>query len=206
MVGQAHAARLLELGHEVVMGANEFSKTKHDPAFASWLAEHNVPLLSFKEALAQGDVVIEALKGTVALDILAELEEYVRGKTLIDIANPLDFSTGELRLMVVNTDSLGEQIQIALPETNVVKMFNTITAAVQVQPDLVTAGEQSLLYAGNNAKAKKVAADIARAYGWKDCIDLGDITAARGMEMMLPVWLRLNGALNTGVFGYKIIR
>jgi predicted dinucleotide-binding enzyme len=64
-----------------------------------------------------------------------------------------------------------------------------------------------LLIGGNNAAAKaQVTAWLTAWFGWKQIIDLGDITAARGMEMYLPLWLRLWGALGTGVFNVKVVK
>ena len=58
----------------------------------------------------------------------------------------------------------------------------------------------------SDAQAKKTVADLLRGFGWTDIIDLGDITTARGTEMLLGVWLRLYGALNTPEFNFKVVR
>ena len=59
----------------------------------------------------------------------------LRDKILVDISNPLDFSKGRPpTLFAGNTDSLGEQIQRALPETKVVKTLNTMNCQVMIDP------------------------------------------------------------------------
>jgi predicted dinucleotide-binding enzyme len=130
----------------------------------------------------------------------------LNGKTLVDVANPLDFSKGmPPSLTVCNTDSLAEQIQTAFPGARVVKALNTMTATVMVQPSLV-AGEHDVFMCGTDASAKAQIAELLGALGWKNIIDLGDLTAARGMEMILPLWLRLYGTLKTPTFNFHIAR
>lgn len=216
VVGRVHAARLSALGHAVVLGTQNVEKTlantKADAMgnipLHEWLKEHSsVRLAVFAEAVFESEVVFNALKGEVALATLTSLKESLTGKILIDIANPLDFSQGmPPSLSVCNTDSLGEQIQRALPETRVVKAFNTINAALQVNPMALSEGDHHLFMSGNDSDAKKAASDIARSYGWRHIIDVGDITTARGTEMLLPVWLRLWSTLKTPMFNFKIVQ
>jgi predicted dinucleotide-binding enzyme len=135
-------------------------------------------------------------------------EEQLRGKILIDISNPLDFSNGmPPTLFVLNDNSLGEQIQSAFPEVKVVKTLNTLSAPLMVNPGLLAEGEHHLFVSGNDAEAKaEVTQYLKQWFGWKHVIDLGDITTARGTEMLLPVWLRLWGALGTQMFNFKIVQ
>ena len=126
---------------------------------------------------------------------------------LIDVANPLDFSQGfPPSLNPVNTDSLGEQIQRAFPEARVVKTLNTMNASVMVDPASVAGGDHSVFVSGNDADAKGIVSGLLKDFGHRDIIDLGDITTARGAEMVLPIWVRIWGALGTGAFNFKIAR
>jgi len=108
-------------------------------------------------------------------------------------------------LTVCNDDSLGEQIQRALPDVKVVKTLNTVTAAVMVDPSLV-AGTHTIFVAGDHDPAKAQVVELLRELGWPAaCIlDLGDITAARGMEMYLPLWLRLWGSAGTPILNVEV--
>lgn len=215
MVGRAHAAKLVELGHDVKVGTNYVAKTlaetKPDqmgnPPYQVWQKDNPVvKLASFADAVNNADLVLEALHGAIAVEVLKTLESAIAGKVLIDIANPLDFSKGmPPTLSVSNTDSLGEQIQKALPETKVVKTFNTMNALLQVNPKLLADGDHHIFVSGNDEDAKSKVTELLKSYGWKHIIDLGDITTARGTEMMMPVWLRLWGSLKTPMFNYKII-
>jgi len=130
------------------------------------------------------------------------------GKILIDVANPLDFSQGmPPSLLVANTDSLGDQIQRAFPDTRVVKALNTINCNVMVDPARVP-GEHDVFLAGDDEEAKTTVRELLQSFGWtaERIIDLGDIAAARGTEMYLALWLRLMGALQTGDFNIKVVR
>jgi predicted dinucleotide-binding enzyme len=124
------------------------------------------------------------------------------------LANPLDFSQGfPPSLTVCNTDSLAEQIQRAHPNIRVVKTLNTMTASVMVNPSLVP-GEHNVFLSGNDADAKATASEVLGWFGWKSAniIDVGDITTARGTEMLLPIWVRLYGALGNPNFNFHIAR
>ena len=129
------------------------------------------------------------------------------GKVLVDISNPLDFSKGmPPSLLVCNTDSLGEQVQRAFPGAKVVKTLNTVNAELMVDASKVK-GEHTLFMAGNDAGAKnQVRQVLTEWFGWKDVLDLGDITMARGTEMYLPLWVRMYGALQTPHFNIKVVR
>jgi len=179
-----------------------------NPPFRVWQKEHpGIKLVPFAEAAAHGEVVINALHGQAAVEQLKKIATGLDGKVLIDITNPLDFSKGmPPSLFVSNTDSLAEQIQRALPETKVVKSLNTANALLQVDPRQLAGGDHHAFVSGNNAAAKtRVIRYLNEWYGWKNVIDLGDITSARGAEMVLPLWVRLWGVLQTPMFNFKVV-
>ena len=218
MVGQTLSGKLAELGHEVVVGTRDVAQTlartePHPyglPAFSVWHQEHpTVTLGTFADAARHGEVVLNATNGTGSLAALQQAgADHLNGKILIDIAVPLDFSQGmPPALSVCNTDSLGEQIQRAYPAVKVVKALNTVTAFLMINPGLVGGGDHTLFVCGNAADAKaEVIGWLADWFGWKDVLDLGDITNARGTEMYLPLWLRVWGKLGTGLFNVKVVR
>jgi predicted dinucleotide-binding enzyme len=215
-VGRAIAARLAELDHTVTIGTRDpratVARTDADamgnPPYAAWAAAHpGIELATFADAAAGAEMVVNATNGAAALEVLGLAgAENLAGKVLLDIANPLDFSAGmPPTLFVKDTDSLGEQIQRAYPETRVVKSLNTLTADLMVRPDALPEGS-SVFVSGDDADAKSTVTALLKEFGHEDVIDLGDITTARGTEMLLPVWLRLYGALGTPVFNFKIVR
>jgi hypothetical protein len=208
-VGQALGGRLLELGHDVVIGTRDPEATRQrGESFGAWLEAHPAAgLATFAEAAATAELVVNATSGFGALPALeAAGADNLAGKVVLDISNPLDFSAGfPPTLFVKDTDSLGEQIQRAFPQARVVKTLNTLTAALMVNPkDL---GEESSVFvSGNDEAAKATVTELLQSFGHTDVIDLGDISTARGTEMLLPVWLRLMGSLGTATFNFKIVR
>ena len=180
-----------------------------NPPFSAWQEEHpQVRLGTFGEAAAHGEMVVNATAGGVSLEAL-ELagEGNLNGKVIMDIANPLDFSRGmPPTLAVSNTDSLGEQIQRRFPEARVVKTLHTMNAHLMVDPAQLGGADHTVFVGGDEAEAKQAVTELLESFGWSDVIDLGDITTARGTEMLLPVWLRLFGALQKPVFNFKIVR
>jgi predicted dinucleotide-binding enzyme len=216
MVGRALAARLSGLGHDVSVGTRDpqatLARTEPDgmgnPPFATWVAAHaEVRLAPLEEVATDAEVVINATNGVGSLPALEQVgAEALAGKVLIDISNPLDFSQGfPPTLFVKDTDSLGEQIQRAFPEARVVKTLNTLNADLMVHPTSLGA-ESSIFVSGDDAAAKAQVTELLESFGHTDIIDLGDITTARGTEMLLPVWLRLMGAFGHAAFNFKIVR
>ena len=217
VVGQTLAARLHGLGHSVFVGTRDPAATlaRHGRDMMGgqpiklWLREHpGVAFGTLEEAAAHGEIVINATSGSGSISALETAgERNLAGKVLIDIANPLDFSKGmPPSLAICNTDSLGERIQERFPNAKIVKTLNTTNASVMVDPARVGGGDHSIFVSGNDAEAKKTVSRLLRSFGWKDIIDLGDITTARGTEMMLPIWIRLWGALGNAAFNFKIVR
>lgn len=217
IVAKTIAGKLDALGHRVTLGTRDVQATlargepdmAGGPPLRTWLEAHpNVRLATHAEAAAHGALVINALSGQGALDGLRSVEAQLADKILVDISNPLDFSNGmPPSLSVVNTDSLGEQIQRALPGTRVVKTLNTVNAFLMVDPRQVAGGDHSMVICGNDSAAKtEVTKILTEWFGWKDVVDLGDITNARGSEMYVALWVRLYGALGTPMFGMKIVR
>jgi predicted dinucleotide-binding enzyme len=216
-VGRTIGAKLAQLGHNVMIGTRDPARTlaqdspdgMGNPPFEAWQQQHpQVRLGTFAEAAAFGAIVFNCTSGGASLDALALAgERSLNDKILLDIANPLDFSHGmPPSLSVCNTDSLGEQIQRAFPQVRVVKTLNTMTAAVMVNPALVP-GDHAVFLSGNDAAAKTQVADMLKGwFGWQQVIDLGDITTARSVEMILPLWLSLWGALGTPMFNFSVAR
>lgn len=207
MVGKAIATRLIELGYKVMMG----SRTATNEKALAWAADQgaNASTGTFADTAQFGELIFNCTKGEITLEVfkLAGLEAF-DGKTIIDISNALDFSKGmppTLHAEYCNTNSLGETIQALLPKANVVKSLNIVTAEVMVNAQK-SGGEVSMFVSGNNADAKAETTELLKQFGWTDIIDLGDITSARGTEMMLPVWLRIYGHLKSPYFGFKIVR
>jgi len=205
MVGQALATRLNELGHEVTLGTRDIKATQGRMADA---IKPEIELATLSDAAAGAELIFLAVQGQAAISTLEAAGAHnLEGKILVDITNPLDFSDGfPATLFVKDTDSLGEQIQASHPATHVVKTLNTLTADLMVNPQLVNEGDHTVFVSGNDLEAKETVSTILKSFGHTDIIDLGDITTARGAEMLMPIWMRLMGALGTSMFAFKVVR
>jgi predicted dinucleotide-binding enzyme len=206
-VGQTIGSKLVELGHEVTMGSR--SADNEDSRAWAQAAGSGAAQGSFADAAAAGEIVFNCTAGGASLEALeAAGAQNLAGKVLVDVANPLDFSQGmPPTLSVCNDDSLGERIQAAHPDAKVVKALNTVTAAVMVDPGSLSE-PGTILVAGEDSGAKEEVGALLRAFGWPadSILDLGGIEAARGMEMYLPLWLRMMGALDTAAFNIRVVR
>jgi 8-hydroxy-5-deazaflavin:NADPH oxidoreductase len=187
MVGRAISGKLAELGHDVKVG----SRTEGDGAVV------------FADAAAHGELLFNCTNGAASIDALTAAGD-LAGKIVIDVSNALDGSGG---LFVDTDDSLGERIQAAFPDARVVKAFNTINCNLMVDPSLVP-GDHVIFVAGNDAEAKEQTRALAGEFGWPPdrVIDLGDITAARGTEHYLMLWLRLWRAVGGPQFNIAVNR
>lgn len=196
--GQALAAGFRRIGHEVVSGTRDPAQTA---AREDWAGGE---LATFAEAGVGADLIVNATGGQVSAAALAEVD--LDGKVLLDVSNPLDFSAGfPPTLTVKDTDSLAEQLQRAFPQARVVKSLNTVNGAVMVDPSRLPA-ESTVFVAGNDAEARAAVRALLTELGWVDIIEFPTLDAARGLEMWLPLWVRLMGTLGTADFNLKLVR
>jgi predicted dinucleotide-binding enzyme len=179
-------------GHEVVLGARDASAS--DPDFE---------VTGLQEALAAGDVVVNAITGAAALAAITALDtSAMAGKTLIDATNAVT-ATGDL---VYPNSSLAEHLQAALPAVHVVKSLNTAAIEVQADPSLV--GPATVFVSGDDEAAKTQVKHLLHDLGWKDegIIDLGGVRTARGPENYIVLFFETIGVLKTPFFNIRITR
>lgn len=206
-VGDTIGSKLIELGHIVMMG----SRTADNEKAKAFVAKHDgkASAGTFTDAAAFGEIIFNCTAGVGSIEALTLAgESNLNGKIIVDLANPLDFSKGmPPSLAICNTNSLGEEIQKAFPQSKVVKALNTMWCGLMVNPAMINGGDHSTFVSGNDAEAKEEVKGILKSFGWaeKNILDLGDISKARGTEMYLPIWLSIYGATNNGAFNIKIV-
>ena len=191
-VAHALGAGWRRAGHEVVLGARDASAS--DPDFE---------VTGLQEALAAGDVVVNAITGAAALAAITALDtSAMAGKTLIDATNAVT-ATGDL---VYPNSSLAEHLQAALPAVHVVKSLNTAAIEVQADPSLV--GPATVFVSGDDEAAKTQVKHLLHDLGWKDegIIDLGGVRTARGPENYIVLFFETIGVLKTPFFNLHITR
>ena len=207
-VGEAIGSKLVELGHEVMMGSRTADNEKA-AAFVAKFPSGKAKAGTFADAAAFGELIFNCTLGVASINVLKSAgESNLEGKILVDISNPLDFSKGmPPSLSVCNTTSMAEEIQRTFPGAKVVKSLNTMTCYLMVNPGMLNGGDHNVFIGGNDPEAKKQVAGILKSFGWneKNIIDLGDITTARSTEMILPLWLNLYMSTKNGIFNFKIV-
>lgn len=219
-VGQTLSAKLLVLGHKVMIGTRSVSEAQTrttkdgygNPGIGEWIKSNpGVKLATFADAIAFGQLIINATQGGKSIEALkAGKKGDLDGKIIVDLANPLDFSKGMPPILLpelCNTTSLGEEIQKAFPKSYVVKTLNTMWCGLMVNPAMIGGGDHHNFLCGNNPEAKIEVKKLLNQFGWKEenLIDLGDITSSRGTELVLPIWLRVMSVKHNGAFNFKIV-
>lgn len=218
MVGRTLAEKMTSLGHDVVLGtrnaASTIARSEVDRmtgiSFSDWLKGNpKVQVKNYADLPTDTSLYFNATSGSGSAEaLLAVGKDKLKGKTILDISNPLDFSKGmPPTLSVCNTDSLAEQLQREFADSHLVKSLNTMNCFLMMNPSLVP-GDHSVFVSGNHAPAKQEVKNLLGSIGWKasNIIDLGDISTARGTEMLLPIWLRLWGALGSPNFNFHIAK
>jgi predicted dinucleotide-binding enzyme len=205
-VGSTIAGKLVDLGHEVMMGSRDAANVRAN----EWVvrAGQSAAAGTFADAAAFGDIIINATEGTHSLDALRMCGAgSLAGKTVIDISNPLDFSAGfPPSITHRGDDSNAEQIQREFPDARVVKTLNTVNCDVMVNPALAPGG--NVFVAGDDDDAKAQTRRLLVNFGWpaEDIVDCGDISGARGAEAYVLFWVRLMRLEGTPHFNIRIVR
>ena len=205
VTAQTIGSKLIQLGHEVMLGSRDEANA-NAVAWAKDQTGQHALYGTFMNAASFGEIVFNCTLGSGSLAALEQAgAENLSGKILIDTSNPLDRSTDQWSLTVCNDDSLGEQIQRAYPETKVVKTLNTVNANVMVDPAKLL--EQTHVFvSGDDIEAKAMVVRILRDwFGWKQIIDLGGIETSRSVEMYVLLWHSLRNAISSQRFNIKVV-
>jgi 8-hydroxy-5-deazaflavin:NADPH oxidoreductase len=205
-VGQTIGSKLVQLGHEVMLGSRDTANEKG----LAWVKAtgERASLGTFADAARFGELAFNCTAGTGSIAALTAAAAGLGGKLVVDLTNALDFSKGMPPSIFTSTsDSLGEQAQKLLTTSHVVKALNHLTASLMVDPKQLAGGAHDALICGNDAGAKARVTELLKDwFGWQSVIDLGDITASRALEHYLPLWLRLMGSLGTAQFSLKVVK
>jgi 8-hydroxy-5-deazaflavin:NADPH oxidoreductase len=201
-VAKTLAGGFLEKGFEVKLG------TRSPEKLGDWLTETGgkASVGSFSDAAHFGEIVFVCSAGAAALSaIKLARAENLKGKTVIDVTNPLDFSEGvPPKFTATIGNSLGEQIQRALPESKVVKAFNTINRTTMIDPRF---GDETatMFIAGNDEGAKLETIKLAKEFGW-EVEDLGGIEQAFFLEAFASLWVNYAFKNNSWTHAFKLLK
>ncbi|WP_281228871.1 NADPH-dependent F420 reductase [Flavobacterium aquiphilum] len=206
-VGTTIGSKLIELGHEVMLG----SRSNTNEKATEFVNKHdkNAYKGTFEEAATFGEIIFNCVKGEFSIAALKSAGSGINNKIIIDVSNPIDTSKGAPLSLIpelCNTNSLGEEIQRNFPNIKVVKTFNTMWSTLMMIPSMLQDGDHTNFICGNDEEAKNEVKNLLYEIGWKEksIIDLGDITAARGTECLILLWLKIWGA-TIGTFSIKVV-
>jgi 8-hydroxy-5-deazaflavin:NADPH oxidoreductase len=196
-VGTALATSLVRAGHEVFI-------TSRDPKDAAEAATTSGARVvdTNAQAAAQGDVVIPAVGFDNIEDVAADIAEPAAGKPVVDVTNRISF--GDAGPDIDTTSSNAEAVAQLLPDSSVVKAFNTLFATHQVEP-LADGLQLDGYVAGDDPTAKAKVLELVRAIGLRP-IDVGPLVRARQLEALAFLNMALN-IVNGGTWqsGWKLV-
>jgi predicted dinucleotide-binding enzyme len=154
------------------------------------------------EAAAQGDVVIPAVGFDNLEAVAADIAETAAGKPVVDVTNRISF--GASGPDIDTTSSNAEAVAALLPDSPVVKAFNTLFATHQVDP-LADGLQLDGYVAGDDPSAKAKVLELVRAIGLRP-IDVGPLVRARQLEALAFLNMALN-IVNEGSWqsGWKLV-
>ncbi len=202
-VAKALAAGFIKHGHQATMGTRDPAK------LANWQAQHRgAQIGSFAAAAKFGELVVLAVKGTVALDAVAAAgAANLAGKPVIDATNPIADAppaNGVLKFFTGLDESLMERLQRAAPDAHFVKAFNSVGNAMMVNPQFKD-GKPTMFICGNNASAKQTVRGILDQFGWETA-DMGQAEAARAIEPLCMLWCIPGLVHNEWRHAFKLLR
>ena len=192
VVAQALGNGFLKHGYEVMLSSRNLAKLQE------WKDKGGpkAHLGSFYEAGNFGDIVVLALKGSIAVEAVEDAGvQHLMRKTVIDTTNPIMDAppeNGVVKFFTNHDESLMERLQTQFPEVHFVKAFSCVGNAFMVNPPFKE--KPTMFICGNNDAAKKEVSEILDLFGW-DIADMGKATAARAIEPLAMLWC-IPGMLN----------
>jgi predicted dinucleotide-binding enzyme len=184
-VGKALAGSFTRAGHTVTLAAaHREHAVEAAKAIGARVASSN------REAVAAADLVILAVPASSLESIADEIGDVAAGKVVVDVSNrPTPDAAGA-------GTSIAEELQGKLPNSKVVKAFNTMFASRQADP-IVGGLPADGFVAGDDATAKQTVLDAVESLGFRP-VDAGSLAAARTLEGM--AWLNINRNLAGGTW------
>jgi 8-hydroxy-5-deazaflavin:NADPH oxidoreductase len=185
-VGKVLADGFLKHGYEVMLGSREPAK------LAAWQAAAGSGGSSgtFADAARFGEVVVLAVKGTAAEEVVRLIgSATLSGRTVIDATNPIADAppvNGVLRLFTTQDESLMERLQRLAPAARFVKAFSSVGNSLMVNPQLA-GGPPTMFICGSDTAAKADVKGILDQFGWVS-EDMGGAEAARAIEPLCVLW------------------
>jgi predicted dinucleotide-binding enzyme len=199
-VGQTLAEGLRGAGHRVTIASRSGGK------LTDFSTRTGIPELPFDQAAADAELVVLAVQGAVAQELATRLAPALAGKVVIDTTNPIAGPPvgGVLPYFTGPDDSLLQRLQRAVPEGRFVKAFNSVGAALMVQPEL-QGGRPTMFLCGDDATARQIVADLCEQLGWQP-EDVGTSAAGGPVEALCQLWCAAGFLRNDWMHAFAWLR
>ena len=203
VVAQTLGAGFLKHGYQVMLGTSDTSK------LTEWQKGAGADALvgSFADTAKFGEIIVLAVKGTIANNLLGQLGyENLNGKTIIDTTNPIADAPpthGVLKFFTNLDKSLMEELQETVPGANFVKAFNSVGSPFMVNPSFES--KPTMFICGNNENAKKEVSLIIDQFGWETA-DFGMAESARAIEPLCMLWCITGLSKNEWTHAFKLLK
>lgn len=171
-----------------------FSFFENTHQLSEWSSKNpQVKIASNEEAIKHGDIVIIAVKWTGLLPLVSGIGATpFKGKILIDAVNPIKEKANYIGELETMEEGAGQILQRLLPESHVVKAWNSVGSAFMIDPPF---DHPTMPICGDDKGAKKVVGDLLSSVGWTP-LDLGGINMSKPIEYLCPVWCQMGGKMN----------
>jgi 8-hydroxy-5-deazaflavin:NADPH oxidoreductase len=201
-VAKVLGSGFLKHGHEVMMGTRTSAK------LADWVKGNPKGSVGgFADAAKLAELVVLAVKGTVALDALrASGAGNLAGKPVIDATNPIADAppvNGVVKFFTNLDESLMERLQREFAEARFVKAFSSVGNRLMINPKF-TGGKPTMFICGNDEAAKQTVRNILDQFGWETA-DMGKVEAARAIEPLCMLWLIPGFLRNEWSHAFKLL-
>lgn len=196
VVGITLAKGFEKHGYPVVMGTQRPEKK------VDWQGQ----ITTFAAAAQQAEILVLAVKGGVAEDVVKAIAPHAAGKTVIDATNPIADAPpqkGVLKYFTTLDSSLMERLQRLVPQANFVKALNSVGNALMINPEF-KGGTPTMFICGNNDQAKSEVTAILKKFGW-ETEDMGAAEAARAIEPLCMLWCISGFAKNQWNHAFKLL-
>ncbi len=182
-VGTALATSFTRAGHQVIIASRDpEDAARAAAASGASIAPDNIA------AAAEADVIVPAVYFPNLPEIAAEIATAAAGKPIIDVSNRISF--GATGPEIDTTSSNAEALAELLPQSSIVKAFNTLFASNQVDP-IADGVQLDGFVAGDDAEAKAVVLELVRSIGLRP-VDVGPLVRARQLEGLAFLNMALN--------------
>jgi len=207
VIGSGQVAKELSLGlaaHGYPVMAGSRDKTKLDELKSQSAGKVNTG--TFSDAASFGEMVVLAVKGSVASAVVESIGPTLGSKIVLDTTNPIADTppqNGVLGFFTDLSESLMERLQKLVPTARFVKTFNSVGSGLMVDPGFKE--KPTMFICGNDEEAKKVVSTLLEEIGWESA-DMGKAEAARAIEPLCILWCIPGFLRNEWTHAFKLLK